>query len=78
MLKVQATNPNAETAFYRAMKLAGGQDTYGFSTQASIWAECHNSEMLQRLAGQYLYSQAGGAERSLARLDEKLREVFGI
>lgn len=69
---------DAEFVFERAMKLAGGADVYGDSTKASIWAECHNNTAIKYLAGMYLIGSSDRAERNLAHLDEKLREVFGI
>lgn len=68
----------AEYAFEQTMRLAGGADVYGDSTKASIWAECHNNAVIKQLAGMYLVGSSERAERNLARLDEKLREVFGL
>lgn len=72
------TSANAEFAFDRVMVLAGGAGTYGDSTKASIWAECHNNQTIEVLAGRYLFSSFASAERSLANLDQKLKEVFGL
>lgn len=68
----------AEFAFERAMKLAGGESVYSDSTKASIWQECHNNTEMKILSGMYLVGSSERAERNLSRLDEKLREVFGI
>lgn len=68
----------AEFAFERAMKLAGGEDQYGDSTKAAIWVECYKNDTIKSLAGMYLVGSSERAERNLSRLDEKLREVFGI
>lgn len=68
----------AEFAFERAIRLAGGEGEYGDSTKASILAECYKNETIKQLAGMYLVGSSERAERNLARLDEKLREVFGI
>lgn len=68
----------AEFAFEQAIRLAGGERAYGDSTKASIWAECYKNETIKQLAGMYLVGSSERAERNLARLDEKLREVFGI
>jgi hypothetical protein len=76
MLKTK--NYNAEFAFEQVIRLVGGASEYGDSTKASIWAECHNNETIEMLAGMYLVGSSERAERNLARLDEKLREVFGI
>jgi ornithine carbamoyltransferase len=76
MLKTK--NYNAEFAFEQAMRLAGGASEYGDSTKASIGAECHNNETIKMLAGMYLVGSSERAERNLARLDDKLRQVFGI
>lgn len=73
-----AVNPNAETAFYRVLTLAGGADVYADSTKSAIWAECHRNESVQTLAGRYLFSSFGSAERALGALDEKLKEVFAV
>ena len=73
-----AKNYNAETAYYRVMNLAGGESVYGTSTLAAIWTECHANTEIQDLAGRYLYSNFDYAERALAKLDDKLREVFGL
>ncbi len=69
---------NAEFAFERAMRLAGGADVYGDSTKAAIWTECYANEAIKQLAGMYLYGSSERAELNLGRLDQKLREVFGI
>ncbi len=74
----QAVNANAEMAYYRVLSLAGGADVYGDSTKASIWAECHNNKTIEVLAGRYLFSSFSSAERALATLDQKLKEVFGL
>lgn len=71
-------NYNAEFAYERVIRLAGGESEYGDSTKASIWAECYKNETIKQLAGMYLVGSSERAERNLARLDEKLREVFGI
>jgi hypothetical protein len=68
----------AEFAFERAMKLAGGESVYGDSTKASISSECYANAEIKILSGMYLVGSSARAERNLARLDEKLREVFGI
>lgn len=68
----------AEFAFERAMKLAGGGDVYGDSTKASIWTECYKNNTIKSLAGMYLVGSSERAELNLSRLDQKLREVFGI
>ena len=73
-----AVNPNAETAFYRVLTLAGGAEVYTESTKSAIWAECHRNEVIQTLAGRYLFSSFSTAERALGVLDEKLKEVFGL
>jgi hypothetical protein len=69
---------NAEFAFERAMRLAGGADVYGDSTKAAIWTECHTNEVVKQLVGMYLAGSSERAELNLGRLDQKLREVFGI
>lgn len=68
----------AEFAFERVMKLAGGADVYGDSTKAAISSECYKNDTIKSLAGMYLVGSSERAERNLTRLDEKLREVFGI
>jgi hypothetical protein len=68
----------AEFAFEQAMRLAGGASEYGDSTKATIWTECYKNETIKSLAGMYLVGSSERAERNLARLNEKLREVFGI
>ena len=73
-----AVNANAEMAFYRVMKLAGGADVYGESTKAAIWERCHEDSTIQQFAGRYLASSFSYAERALGNLDEKLKEVFGL
>lgn len=78
MSLTKTKNYNAEFAFEQAIRLAGGADVYGDSTKASIWAECHNNETIQTFAGMYLVGSSERAERNLARLNDKLREVFGL
>ena len=78
ILNKVAKDVYAEFAFERAMKLAGGESVYGDSTKASIWSECHDNTEMKILSGMYLVGSSARAERNLARLDEKLREVFGI
>lgn len=68
----------AEFAYERATKLAGGQEVYSTHTLAAIWTECYKNETIKQLSGMYLVGSSERAERNLARLDEKLREVFGI
>lgn len=68
----------SEFAYERAMKLAGGESEYSQFTLAAIWAECYKNETITSLAGMYLVGSSDRAERNLARLDQKLREVFGI
>jgi hypothetical protein len=78
MSMLKTKNYNAEFAFEQAMRLAGSASEYGDSTKASIWAECHNNETIKMLAGMYLVGSSERAERNLARLNDKLRQVFGI
>lgn len=68
----------AEFAFEQAMRLAGGAEQYSVHTLAAISTECYKNETIKTLAGMYLVGSSERAERNLARLDEKLREVFGI
>ncbi len=68
----------AEFAYERFVKLAGGEGEYSQFTLAAIWTECYKNETIKTLAGMYLVGSSDRAERNLARLDEKLREVFGI
>jgi hypothetical protein len=72
------TDVYAEFAYERAMRLAGGADVYSDSTKAAIWAACHNNAVIKQLAGMYLVGSSERAELNLGRLDQKLREVFGI
>lgn len=78
MSMLKTKNYNAEFAFEQVIRLVGGASEYGDSTKASIWAECHNNETIKTLAGMYLVGSSERAERNLARLDDKLRQVFGI
>lgn len=68
----------AEFAYERTMKLAGGESEYSQFTLAAISTECYKNETIKTLAGMYLVGSSERAERNLARLDEKLREVFGL
>jgi hypothetical protein len=78
MSMLKTKNYNAEFAFEQVIRLVGGASEYGDSTKASIWAECHNNETIKMLAGMYLVGSSERAERNLARLNDKLRQVFGI
>jgi hypothetical protein len=68
----------AEFAFEQTMRLAGGEDKYSVHTLAAIWSECCKNETIKTLAGMYLVGSSERAERNLARLNEKLGEVFGL
>jgi hypothetical protein len=68
----------AEFAFEQTMRLAGGEDNYGTSTQAAIWSECHDNKVIKQLVGMYLYGSSERADLNLSRLNDKLTEVFGL